>query len=79
MYHHFHRRQRQVNVTVHQKLLRQDVVPWIQRLYPDGNYVFQQNSAPAQTARTTQEFLRENLPEFWMLDLNSLDFSIRSI
>jgi hypothetical protein len=75
MYHHFHRRQRQVNVTVDQKL-GQGVDPWIKRMYPDGNYVFQQNSAPAQTARTTQEFLRENLPEFWMLDLNSLDFSI---
>jgi hypothetical protein len=45
-------------------------------MYPDGNYVFQQNSAPAHTATTTQEFLRENLPEFWMPDLNSLDFSI---
>jgi hypothetical protein len=39
---------------VYQDLLRKHVVPWIQRTYPDGNYVFQQVSAPAHTTQTTQ-------------------------
>jgi hypothetical protein len=54
-----------VNADVYQDLLRKHVVPWIQRTYPDGNYVFQQDSVPAHTARTTQEFLRETMAEFW--------------
>jgi hypothetical protein len=58
-----------------------------QRTYPDGNYVFPQDSAPAYTARTTQEFLRETMAEFWTpadwppysSDLNPLDFSVWSV
>jgi hypothetical protein len=72
-----------VNAEVYQDLLRQHVVPWIQQTYPDGNYVFQQ----AQTAQTTQQFLRETMVEFWTPvdwppcspDLNLLDFSIWSV
>ncbi len=76
-----------VNADVYQDLLRKHVVPWIQRTYPDGNYVFQQDSAPAHTAKTTQEFLRETMAEFWTPadwppyspDLNPLDFSVWSV
>jgi hypothetical protein len=39
-----------VNVNIFQDLLWQNVVPWIQWTYPDSNYIFQQDSAPAQTA-----------------------------
>jgi hypothetical protein len=53
-------------------------------MYPDGKYISQQDSALANTARTTQEFLRENMVEFWMpadqpphsLDLKQLDFFV---
>jgi hypothetical protein len=31
-----------VNTDVYQQILRQHVVPWIQRTYPGGNYSFQQ-------------------------------------
>jgi hypothetical protein len=73
-----------INADVYQDLLRKHVVPWIQRTYPDGDYVFQQDSAPAHTARTTQQFLRKTMAEFWTLvdwplyspDLNPLDFSV---
>jgi hypothetical protein len=76
-----------VNADVYQALLRKHVVPWIKRTYPDGNYVFQQDSALAHTARTTQEFLRETMAEFWTPvdwppyspDLNLLDFSVWSV
>ncbi len=71
-----------VNAVIYQDLLGQHVVPWIQRMYLDDNYVFQQDSVPAHTA--TQQFLREAIAEFWTpadwppysLDLNLLDFSI---
>ncbi len=36
-----------------------------QRMNPDGDYIFQQDSTPAHTAQTTQEFLRENIVDFW--------------
>ncbi len=55
---------KEVYVDVYQDLLGQHVVPWVQRTYPDGNYVFQQDSAPAHIARTTHEFLRENMADF---------------
>ncbi len=76
-----------VNVVTYQDLLRQHLVPWIQQTYTGGSYVFQQDLAPAHTARTTQQFLKETMTEFWTpanwppysLDLNPLDFSIWSI
>jgi hypothetical protein len=52
---------KRINAAVYQNLLRQHVVPWLQRTYPDGNYVFQQDSAPAHAASTTHEFLSENM------------------
>jgi hypothetical protein len=35
---------KRVNANVYQDLLRKHVVPWIQRTYSGGNYVFQQDS-----------------------------------
>jgi hypothetical protein len=72
---------------VYQDLLQQHMVPWIQRRYPDGSYIFQQDSVPAHTARTTQQFFRETMAEFWSLadwppyslGLNPQDFSIWSV
>jgi hypothetical protein len=54
-----------VKANVYQDLLRKHVVPWIQRMYLDGNYVFQQDLASAHTARTTQQYLKETMVEFW--------------
>jgi hypothetical protein len=76
-----------INAVVYQDLLQRHVVPWLKRVYPDGNYVFQQDSALAHAAKTTQEFLRENMashwpPELWppfSPDLNPLDYSIWSV
>jgi hypothetical protein len=77
----------QVNGDVYQDLLRRHVVLWIKRRYPDGNYIFQQDLAPAHIARTTQQFLRETMAEFWTLadwlpyspNLNPLDFLVWSV
>jgi hypothetical protein len=76
-----------VNAVVYQDLLQQHVVPWIQRTYLDGNNVFQQDLALAHTARTTQQFQKETMAEFWTPvdwlpfwpDLNPLGFPTQSI
>lgn len=39
-------------------LLRTKLRPWLWRNYPDGNYVFQQDGAPAHTSK-------KNLKNFW--------------
>lgn len=60
------------------------LLPEAQRLYPDGNWIFQQDGAPAHTANATQAWLRQNCPDFitkteWPArspDLNPLDYGI---
>lgn len=60
------------------------VKPLNDTLFRGGYWVFQQDSAPAHKARTTQEWLRENVPAFissqeWppgSPDLNPLDYAI---
>ena len=57
------------------------------RVYPDGKLTFQQNSAQAHKANTTQTWCKRNLPDFistseWppsSPDLNPLDYSIWDI
>ena len=56
-------------------------------MYPNREWIFQQDSAPAHKAKTTQEWCRANLSDFipeslWppsSPDLNPLDYSIWSI
>ena len=58
-----------------------------QLLYPQSDWCFQQDSAPAHKAKICQNWLRDNLPEFisaqeWppsSPDLNPLDYSIWGI
>lgn len=56
-----------VNTAVYLDLLNEKVKPWLEKTYPDGNYVWQQDGAPAHTSRTTQEWLQseEGFPNFW--------------
>jgi len=73
-----------VNTDVYIGLLERHLVPWLRRNYPDGNYVFQQDGAPAHTSKRTQEWLATNLSGFWAKDmwppsspdLNPLDYSV---
>ena len=54
------------------------------RLYPDDNYIFQQDSAPSHRCRLAQQFLQANTPDFihsdaWppnSPDLNPLDYYV---
>jgi len=65
-----------------------DVINECRRLYPDNdNFVFMQDSAPSHRAKATQNFLRDNTPDFissqeWTPhspDLNPLDYSVSDI
>lgn len=58
------------------------LIPWIKANFLDNNVVLQQDSAPAHTAKVTQDFLHSWLPfwpkEMWLPhspDLNPLDFT----
>src|SRR6218665_1608951 len=65
-------------------LLRDKLIPECRRLYPDDNYIFQQDSAPSHRCRLAQQFLQANTPDFihsdaWppnSPDLNPLDYYV---
>lgn len=73
-----------LNAAAYQQLLATHIVPWLAQQYPGGDYVWQQDGAPAHTAATTRRFLTEAMAEFWTPemwppsspDLNPLDFSV---
>ena len=45
-------------------LLEIGLLPDCRRLYPNGDWVFQQDGAPAHTSKTTQEYLDGATPDF---------------
>lgn len=63
-------------------VLKNHLLVHASELIPDGNYCFQQDSAPSHQSKATQEWCRQNLPHFissqeWPAsspDLNPLDF-----
>jgi hypothetical protein len=73
-----------VTADSYQALLRRHVIPWLSATYPEGNYVFQQDGAPAHTANSTQLFIESNMAANWSKtvwppyspDLNLLDYGI---
>ncbi len=73
-----------ITADIYIDLLKTKVLPWIKRELKGVEYVFQQDGAPAHTAKKTQDFLRANFGSFWgkeiwppsSPDLNPLDFSI---
>ena len=75
-----------VNTEVYLNVL-QDVWPWLHANYPDGNYIWQQDGAPAHTSRRVQSWLKEHFSDFWPStfwpasspDLNLLDFAVWGI
>jgi len=67
--------------------LKTSLLPECRRLYPNNDFVFLQDSAPSHRAKATQNFLRDNTPDFissqeWTphsLYLNPLDYSVWDI
>lgn len=77
-----------INATTYQELVLEACVkPWAAKNFKKDRWVFQQDSAPAHKAKTTQRWLQENVPAFisttdWPScspDLNPMDFSIWGI
>lgn len=76
-----------VNQHVYMDILKTRVKPWIDEEFPGVPVTWQQDGAPAHTAKLTQTWLEENLPGYWdknmwppsSPDLNPLDYSIWSM
>lgn len=73
-----------VNQKVYQDVLTAVVKPWIEEVSAGRPYVFQQDSAPAHTARKTQKWMTDNFfdhitPAMWppnSPDCNPLDYYV---
>ncbi|CAO4377463.1 unnamed protein product [Caenorhabditis nigoni] len=67
-----------------EEILEKHLLPWAQNHFSGQHWIFQQDGAPAHTAKFTQDWCERHLPEFikkdgWPAsspDLNPLDFSI---
>ncbi|XP_065662814.1 uncharacterized protein LOC136085435 [Hydra vulgaris] len=74
-------------VSYQESVLKAILQPEANLLYPNGDWCFQQDSAPAHTAKTTQEWHQQNCSKFiaedeWSPsspDLNPLDFCVWGI
>ena len=76
-----------INADVYQRdILESVVLPWSQQHF-EGNWTFQQDSAPAHKARKTQHWISTHFPDFitpqewppYSTDLNPMDYSVWSI
>ena len=73
-----------VNSESYKNLLEIGLLPDCRRLYPNGDWVFQQDGAPAYMSKTTQEYLDGAMPDFirkdeWPLqspDCNQMDYAV---
>jgi len=79
-------------VKINQEVYRRDILeavllPWAQQHFGDTQWIFQQDSAPAHKAKTTQEWCQAHFPGFitsaewppYSPDLNPMDYSVWSI
>ena len=73
-----------ITAKVYMDVLKKKVLPWLKRTYPRGNYVFQQDSAPAHKAKVTQAWMEKNFAAYWPWalwppsspDCNPLDYAV---
>ncbi len=73
-----------INTEVYLDVLTNVVKPWLDENYPQGNYVWQQDSAPAHKSKICQAFCKDNFAKFWPStmwppsspDANPLDFAV---
>ena len=73
-----------MNSESYKNLLEIGLLPDCRRLYPNGDWVFQQDGAPAHTSKTNQEYLDGATPDFirkdeWppqSPDCNPMDYAV---
>ena len=73
-----------INKEVYKNVMETVVKPWIDANYPDGGYVWQQDSAPSHKSRMVQTWCASHLKDFWPWgmwppsspDLNPLDYAV---
>lgn len=81
---YFFRSGEKIGAEVYYKVLRYTVLHWLKPNYPEGNYVWTQDGAPAHTSVRAQIFCQNNFSQFWdksmwppgSPDLNPLDFFV---
>lgn len=79
---HFFKPKEKVTAEVYCEVLSSKVIPWMNEVANGRMYTFQQDSAPAHTAKRTLELLTSSVPHFWgpdmwppnSPDLNPCDF-----
>ncbi len=57
-----------INAPAYQDLLRRELLPWVEANFAPGTFIYQQDSAPAHAAASTQDFFRELGWRFWSKD-----------
>lgn len=81
---HIYQENEKIDHTRHIELLEERVIPACERLYPDLDYIFQQDNAPPHLDQHTQDFLFSNTPRFidkdswppYSPDLNVCDYRL---
>ena len=76
-----------VNTVEYLKVMSEVVEPWMRQVANGRTYVWQQDGTPAHTAKKTQEWCKDNLPQFWEKELwspsspdcNPLDYFVWSV
>ncbi len=79
---HFFKPGQMVNKEVYLEVIRDVVKHWMDSVARDKSYTFQQDSAPAHKSNLVQNWMKDNLPNFWDVqtwppsspDLNPCDF-----
>lgn len=84
---HFFLRGSRLNADAYLEVLRQIVVPWMKQVANGRYFIFQQDGAPAHNSKKVQEFLHNNVPDFWSKefwppsspDANPMDYYVWSV
>ena len=54
-----------VGAMAYLEVMKEVVKPWLDATFPDGNYVWQQDSAPGHKAKITKKWCKDELARYW--------------